>query len=125
MYVRTCLLRTMTPTLTITTAMVILPLTAATSFAHRGSQCLLTRTRSTSPPPRSVPCACALVLPVVFEPSLAARYLEKKTRRIFVFLAPPPSSFPGFTRGGPDDGSEKAFRIKIILLIATLSLIFE
>ena len=32
-------------------------------------------------------------------PSLAARYLEKKTRRFFDFFAPPPSCFPGFTRG--------------------------
>jgi len=33
-------------------------------------------------------------------PSLAARYLENKTRRFFdCFRAPPPSCFPGFTRG--------------------------
>jgi len=31
---------------------------------------------------------------------LAARYLEKKTRRFLIFFAPPPPScFPGFTRG--------------------------
>ena len=37
-------------------------------------------------------------------PSLAARYLEKKIRRFFdCFRAPPPSCFPGFTRGSPDD----------------------
>ena len=29
----------------------MLPLMAATSFEHRGPQCLLTLTRSTSPPP--------------------------------------------------------------------------
>jgi len=35
-------------------------------------------------------------------PSLAARYLEKKTRRFFVFVATPPRScFPGFTRVDP------------------------
>jgi len=37
--------------LTLMTAMLMLPLTAATSFEHRGPQCLLTLTRSTSPPP--------------------------------------------------------------------------
>jgi len=39
-------------------------LTAATSSKHRGPQCLLTLTRSTSPPPRSVSCACVLVSPL-------------------------------------------------------------
>jgi len=37
---------------------------AATSFEHRGAQCLLILTRSTSPPPRSVPCVCVLVSPL-------------------------------------------------------------
>jgi len=32
-------------------------------------------------------------------PSLAARYLEKKTCRYFDFFATPPSCFPGLTRG--------------------------
>ena len=32
-------------------------------------------------------------------PSLAARYLEKKTRRFLIFFALPPFCFPGFTRG--------------------------
>jgi len=45
--------------------------------------------------------------------SLAARYLEKKTRRFFWFFSrPPPSCFPRFTRGWPDDGSKQALRIK-------------
>jgi len=65
-----CSLRTMTPTLTLTTVMQMLPLTAATSFEHRGPQCLLTLTRSTTPPPRLVPCACVRVSPVIFEPSM-------------------------------------------------------
>jgi len=44
----------------------LLQLTAATSLKHRGPQCLLILTRSTSPPPpptRSVPSACVLVSP--------------------------------------------------------------
>ena len=45
-----CSLRTMTPTLTLTTAMQMLPRMAATSFEHRGPQCLLTLGRSSSPP---------------------------------------------------------------------------
>ena len=48
-----CSLKTTTPTPTLTlttTAMQMLPLMAATSFEHRGPQCLLTLGRSTSPP---------------------------------------------------------------------------
>ena len=47
----------------------LMSLMAATSFEHRGPQCLLTFTRSTSPPPTprsvSVPCACVLVSPLI------------------------------------------------------------
>jgi len=66
-------LRTMTPplTLTSTAAMQMLPLTAATSFEHRGPQCLLTLIRSTCPPPpRSVPSACVLVCSLYYKPSV-------------------------------------------------------
>jgi len=43
----------------------LLPLTAATSFEHRGPQCLLTLTRSTSPPLDQFPlraCMCPLCI---------------------------------------------------------------
>ena len=43
-------------------------------------------------------------------PSVAARYLEKKIRRFF--FSAPPSCFPGFIRGRPDDWSNQAPRIK-------------
>jgi len=46
-----CYIDSCSVTLTLTTAMQMLPLTAATSFEHRGAPCLLTLTRSTSPPP--------------------------------------------------------------------------
>jgi len=39
-------------------------------------------------------------------PSLAARYLEKKTRRFFDYFRAPPC-FPGLTRGEPEDGSKQ------------------
>ena len=56
----------MTPTLTLTTAMQLLPLTAATSFEHRGPQCLLTLDRSTTPPPLDQfpvrVCSCPLCI---------------------------------------------------------------
>ena len=39
----------------------LLPLTAATSFEHRGPQCLLILTRSTSPPLDQSLCVCARV----------------------------------------------------------------
>jgi len=54
----------MTPP-TLTTAMQMLPLTAATSFEHRGPQCLLTLTRSTTPPLDQFPvrvCSCPLCI---------------------------------------------------------------
>ena len=51
-------------------AMQMLPLTAATSFEHRGPQCFLALTRSTTPPPKSVPCACVLVSPLYYKPSV-------------------------------------------------------
>ena len=43
----------------------LLPLTAATSFEHRGPQCLLILTRSTSPPLDQFPlrvCMCPLCI---------------------------------------------------------------
>jgi len=49
----------------LTTAMQMLPLTAAASFEHRGPQCLLTLTRSTSPPLDQFPvrvCSCLLCI---------------------------------------------------------------
>jgi len=49
--------------LTLTTAIQILLLTAATSFEYSGPQCLLTLTRSTSPPLDQFPlrvCSCPL-----------------------------------------------------------------
>jgi len=56
----------MTPTLTLTTAMQMLPLMAATSFEHRGPQCLLTLTRSTTPSPLDQfpvrVCSCLLCM---------------------------------------------------------------
>ena len=58
--------RTMTPTpLTLTTAIQMLLLTAATSFEHRGPQCLLTLTRPTSPPLDQFPlrvCSCPICI---------------------------------------------------------------
>ena len=47
---------------------------------------------------------CGVLLGTSFnrqhKPSLAVRYLEKKTRRFFLFfLCPSPFCFPGFTRG--------------------------
>ena len=52
---------TLTPTLTLTTtAMQMLPLMAATSFEHRGPQCLVTLGRSTSPP-LDISSLCAFV----------------------------------------------------------------
>jgi len=51
--------------LTLTTAMQMLPLAAATSFEHRGPQCLQTLTRSTSPPLDQFPlrvCSCPLCI---------------------------------------------------------------
>ena len=61
-----CSLRTMTPTpLTLTTAIQMLLLMAATSFEHRGSSCLLTLTRSISPPVDQFPqrvCSCPLCI---------------------------------------------------------------
>jgi len=59
-----------------------------------------------------------------YAPSLAARCLEKKTRRFVDFFAPPPSCFPGFTRGWPDDWSKQALRIKTIGLIKTFSRVY-
>jgi len=57
---------TPTPTLTLTTtAMQMLPLMAATSFKHKGAQCLLTLGRSTSPPLDQFPvpvCSCPLCI---------------------------------------------------------------
>jgi len=47
------------------TAMQMLPLMAATSFEHRGPQCLLTLGRSTSPPLGQFPvrvCSCPLCI---------------------------------------------------------------
>jgi len=43
----------------------MLPLTAAMSYEHRGAQCLLILTRSTSPPRDQFPlrvCSCALCI---------------------------------------------------------------
>jgi len=63
-----CSLKTTTPTPTLTlttTAMQMLPLMAATSFEHRGLQCLLTLGRSTSPPLDQFPlrvCSCPLCI---------------------------------------------------------------
>ena len=68
----------MTPLLTLTTAMQMLPLTAAASLEHRGPQCLLTLTRSTSPP-RSVPCACVLVSPLYYKPSVKSYLSDSPT----------------------------------------------
>jgi len=46
-------------------------------------------------------------------PSLAARYLEKKTRRFFdLFCAPPRSCFPGFTRVDPTIDQTKRSGLK-------------
>ena len=64
---RACSLKTTTPTLTLTTtAMQTLPLIVATSFEHRGPQCLLlTLGRSTSPPLDQFPvrvCSCPLCI---------------------------------------------------------------
>jgi len=51
--------------------------------------------------PNLMTCPCRQVEALA---SLAARYLEKKTRQFFDFFCAPPSScFPGFTRGWPDD----------------------
>jgi len=41
-----------------------------------------------------------------------------------LFSRPPPSCFPGFTRGWPDDRSNQAPRIKKIGLIKTFSLVY-
>jgi len=61
-----CRLKTPTPTPTLTTtAMQMLPLMAATSFEHRGPQCLPVLTRSTSPPLDQFPvrvCSCPLCI---------------------------------------------------------------
>jgi len=55
--------KTMTPPLTLTTAMQMLPLLAATSVEHRRPQCLLTLARSLEIPPRiSSFFVCARVL---------------------------------------------------------------
>ena len=47
-------------------AMQMLPLMAATSFEHRGAQCLLTLGRSTSPPLDQFPvCVCSCPLCII------------------------------------------------------------
>jgi len=52
--------------------------------------------------------------------SLAARYLEKKTRRFFDLFCAPPRSFPRVHPSWPDDWSKQAPRIKKIGLIKKL-----
>jgi len=56
----------------------MLPLTAATSVKHRGAQCLLILTRSTSPPRRSVPSACVLVCSLYHKPSVDGSNLDER-----------------------------------------------
>ena len=51
----------MTPSLTLTTALQMMPLLAVTSVKHRGQECFPTLARSLKPPIGSVPPACVLV----------------------------------------------------------------
>ena len=71
----------------------MLPLTAATSFEHRRPQCLLTLTRSTSPPPSSIPCACVLVSPLYYKPSMNHMHMNTITY-------PPPKDCRGTPKLG-------------------------
>jgi len=61
------------------------------------------------------------------EPSFR-RWLQDTSNRkladFFIFWPPPPSCFPGLPRGGPDDGSKQALRIKTIGLIETFSRVY-
>jgi len=62
------------------------------------SRCPPHPSRTTNPPGYLLERPMSLLTPLCL--SLAARYLEKKTRRFSdFFCAPPPSCFPGFTRG--------------------------
>jgi len=68
------------------------------------------------------------IFPPIFPPR-SRRWLHDTSKRkladvsIF-FWRPPPSCFPGFTRGGPDDWSKQAFRIKKIGLIKTFRRVY-
>jgi len=129
-----CSLKT-TPTLTLTTtAMQMLPLIAATSFEHRGPQCLLILGRSTSPPLDQFPvrvCSC----PLYYKPSMNVNRAKKGegARDTPAHSAKPPSLFVeavvelwecGLTahRNGPKD---EAYYIYILDICSPMYLLIH